>query len=499
MVSSLTAFSRRALGYTSMVVASNAFLWFVLAAFVIQAAWIAISFRFPMVFDERYHLGIIQYFSSHPNLFSTHQSPQYDLYGNIAYGNASLYHYIMAVPYELIRLFIKSFQAQIVVLRLLNVVMVAVGLLLFNRVLVRIWPSRALANLTIFFFSLVPLFLLVSATISYDNMLFPLTALFLLCGIRVLQSGSDNIVAYLEFVVVGLLASLVKFTFLPVFAAGVLFLGVWWYRRRLKMRSRKNGTKFPFRPSGLYPVTLCAAAAVLMVLFAARYVVPLAEYHTPIPDCAKVLNASRCQNSWNYKVAEQALASKGSRLPDLIGTYAEKWAQMIVLQLDTSGSSINDSDFRFGEALPLLSLLIFLSVYGGIVVLLYMWRSLPDKPVAWYFASAMAAAVVVSVFLYNAYTYYTYNEDLNVQSRYLLSAIPIILFMAIIGINHALKGRSVAKLLVVVGVLTLCTQGAGDVKHIVTSSDNWYWHSPAIIRMNEALRNGLKPLVKELP
>ena len=49
---------------SSKILDSRALLVTVIAVFVLQAAWIAVSFRFPMAYDEAYHLPIIQIFST---------------------------------------------------------------------------------------------------------------------------------------------------------------------------------------------------------------------------------------------------------------------------------------------------------------------------------------------------------------------------------------------------------------------------------------------------
>ncbi|MGC1177032.1 MAG: hypothetical protein WA843_03080, partial [Candidatus Saccharimonadales bacterium] len=46
-------------------VASSWFFWGVVGLLVAQAAWIALSGRYPMAFDEDFHLGIIRLYAHH--------------------------------------------------------------------------------------------------------------------------------------------------------------------------------------------------------------------------------------------------------------------------------------------------------------------------------------------------------------------------------------------------------------------------------------------------
>ncbi len=44
---------------------STQFFWAIVALFVVQALWIALSSHYPMAFDEDFHLGIIRLYAHH--------------------------------------------------------------------------------------------------------------------------------------------------------------------------------------------------------------------------------------------------------------------------------------------------------------------------------------------------------------------------------------------------------------------------------------------------
>jgi len=186
--------------------------------------WVALSFRFPLLFDERYHFDVINIFSHGFSPIITDQPPAYDLYGSLTFGSASLFHYLMSFPNRAILLFTNDLFTQVVILRILNILMAASGLWLFGRVFRTIGIKQIYVNISLFFYSLIPLVIFIAATISYDNMLLPLTGGFMLAGLKILQNKGNKAIDYTLFIVIGLFATLVKFTFLPVFVGSMIYV-----------------------------------------------------------------------------------------------------------------------------------------------------------------------------------------------------------------------------------------------------------------------------------
>ena len=490
----ISMIARRTLTQISNICSSNRFLWLTIGFFVIESAWVATSFRFPMLFDEQYHLKAIEYFAHHLSPLAIHQAPQYDMYGNMAFSNASLYHYLMSFPYRLIVHFTTNFQVLITALRMINILLAAAGLWIYAKLLHEIGVRRVFINLSIFFYSIIPIVIFVSATISYDNLLLPLTAYFFLIGSRIIQAKKKpDSYAYIKFLLVGMLACLVKFSFLPIFAFGVGYIVVFSYRKYGKSLFWELVHNFKISSHSRY--ALATLAILVSLLFTARFVYPTIVYRTPMPDCSRVMTYSRCLKGGVYYGKEQAIKTKSTRVGIPIESFAQYWAASMASQLDISAANTG-TKISFGRVLPILSSFMTISIFVGITALLYMWRSL-RKTESWNFLMILVIGFLGFLFLFNATAYYSANSDLNTQTRYALSLYPLCMAMAFTAINQLMGRSSTIKLALLVLILFLCTQGAGDIKHIVTSSSDWYWSQNGFVdHINSNIRSLIGPFVK---
>ncbi|HXE10103.1 MAG TPA: hypothetical protein VN554_01620, partial [Verrucomicrobiae bacterium] len=113
---------------TGAILGSRRFFWVILALFVIQAAWIALSGLYPMAFDEDFHLGIIRLYAHHISPFWAGQPPGADAFGAVARDPSYLYHYLMSFPYRLSGLFTHDQTLQILWLRAINIALFTAGL-----------------------------------------------------------------------------------------------------------------------------------------------------------------------------------------------------------------------------------------------------------------------------------------------------------------------------------------------------------------------------------
>ena len=88
-----------------------------LCLFGAETAWLSVTSRFQMAFDESYHLGLIQFFSHRLNPIVTSQTNSYNL-GAIAHNPSFLYHYLLSFPYRLLDSLGASLRVEVVSLRL---------------------------------------------------------------------------------------------------------------------------------------------------------------------------------------------------------------------------------------------------------------------------------------------------------------------------------------------------------------------------------------------
>ncbi len=79
-------------------VSSRFFFRLIVAVSLLSAVWIALSARYPMAFDEDFHLGLIRLYASHGWPFWSGQPANADVFGAVARDPSFLYHYLMSFP-----------------------------------------------------------------------------------------------------------------------------------------------------------------------------------------------------------------------------------------------------------------------------------------------------------------------------------------------------------------------------------------------------------------
>jgi hypothetical protein len=479
---------------------SRRFAVFALIFFVFEGLWIACSAVYPMAFDEEFHFGLIKIYSHHWLPFLTQQPDNTSQFGAITSDPSYLYHYLMSFPYRFIELFTHNQTIQVVMLRFMNVAFFALGLALFYKLMRRVGSSRLLANGTLAMFALIPIAPLLAAHINYDNMLFPLTALVCLLVVRVNQKFAARKIdlrALATLVIVIMLSCLVKYAFLPIALAAALFLVAQGWRafhghaRELREAIRRN-----YRvASGRAKFTLIALFAVSGILFAQRYVVNLAAYHTPIPDCDAVLSVDECMSygPWarNYHYRQQ----KGD-FDDNAVQYTWEWMQgmhyrMFFMITGPGGHYANS------QPMPLPSAAALILTVTGTVALLFYWRQVFAGRSALVFLLLMAVVYTAVLWLTNYKDFVSTGRPVAINGRYLL----LILFplAAVYGRALAIALRQWTALRVgIVTVALLCfLQGGGVISFILRSNASWDWPNPVVVHVNNAARGALNPLVVE--
>ncbi len=468
---------------------SKKFFWLVILFFIGNALWIAYSYAYPMIYDEYFHMEVTKIFSYQFSPLISHQPQSYDILGSLSHGGATLYHYVMSYPLRFIRLFTDSYPAQILFMRTINILLVVWGLWLFAKLFREIGIRGIYINIALLFFVLLPMVPLVAAHVNYDNMLFPLTALFFLLFSRILTAKKIIWTNYVWLVVLGCITSLVKVVFLPVFAASLIYLGVFMGIRYGKAflqqfnQSIRKTNKYVI--GGIVVVFIVATGA-----FATVYVQNVVRYHALVPGCERMLGAKRCSVNFVTKRSQDALAVRDQvellSLPD----YTSLWFSNMV----KFSSSIDVR--QKGGYVPLFASVLFFTVFACLAALAYSWRSI-KKNSTWYYLAAMTAGLVVLLFLNNHSEYLKYHQPYATQPRYLLTVIPILTVMCVVAIGVALRNHRNIKLAAFIIMILLFSQGGGAVTYILRSNDADHWQNTSVTKANNAAKKILAPLVKE--
>ncbi|MDB5171034.1 MAG: hypothetical protein JWO35_728 [Candidatus Saccharibacteria bacterium] len=478
---------------------SQAFFRAIIGLFILQAAWIALSGRYPMAFDEDFHLGVIKLYAEHWSPFWSAHPAGGDAFGALTRDPSYLYHYLMSFPYRFITLFTDNQTLQVLILRGMNIAFFACGLPLYRRLLLKTGASKSLVHLSLLIFVLIPIVPLLGAQINYDNVIIPLTALTLLLAIQVSESlhkQSIDLTRLLQFVAVSLFASLIKYAYLPIFvgAAGYLLFRAWRVYRTPRRLTKALNKSWPLL-RGWSHWGLIALVVLMGVLFAERYGVNLVRYHTPVPDCAQALTYNECQHygpwirDYNFEMSKPADSDR-----DPIH-YTQHWLYGMWLRsfFAVDGPA---SDFQTRSPLLIPGMTGAILAITGLGALLVsarrVWRRY-NGSVLWLFS--IATLLYVAILWVTQYQLYLQTaQPVAINGRYLLPVLPLAVTMTALAVRELLGHRERLQLLIATVVVICLMWGGGALTYILRSNDAWYWPGTPFKAANHALQQTLGPI-----
>lgn len=408
----------------------------------------------------------------------------------------------MSFPYRLITVFTHNQTAVVLWLRALNISLFAASLPLYRRLLLKTGASRALAHSCLAVFVLVPVVPLLAAQINYDNLFVPLAAATLLLTALVSEDSRRykriNTKLLAGVLILGLLGSLVKYAFLPIFAAVVIYLGIrlgraYGFGRRFWLNLGFGATLMTRRTRYVLAVTLVLSLG----LFTQRYGVNLARYHTPLPDCAQVLSVERCMayGPWtrDHREVLQNNQTPASKNPL---TYTADWFYGMWLR---SFFAVAGPSTRFQTRGPLVVPGISAIVFAG-ATLLASLVALP-RLLRRYNRSVVllclgASLTYVGVLWLNGYqSFLQTGQATAINGRYLIPILPPLLVVGGLAIDSLLERRQTLKLAVAGTIIICLLWGGGALTYILRSNDAWYWPHYQIVRIvNHAIRHVVGPI-----
>ncbi len=479
---------------------SRRFFYGVLVFFVLESLWIALSARYPMAFDEDFHMGIIKIYSQHWLPFLSGQPDGANTFGAVAHDPSYLYHYLMSFPYRLLAACTDSQAIQVIGLRLLNIPMVVLALLLFRRLLRRVGMSDAYTHTALALFALIPILPLLAGQINYDNLLLPLVALTCLLAVDVysgFRRRECNLALVGALAVVCMAASLVKYAFLPLAAVTVGFLAVGLWQgfhgrgRALATAVYRSAKTLRRRTA----VVLALGVLVLAGLFIQRYGVNMVQYHTPVPSCDAVLNESACRSygPWlrNYELAKAKGETDSSPV-----TYTVHWVQALHYRLFFMVNGPHDNFRNYPPLLLPSATAVLLAVSASVALLLYGRRVFSGQPLLIYLAALVGFYAAV-LWAEDYSQFIETGQPVAINGRYLL---PVALPLAAVAgraLRVALSGTPRVKAWAAAVVLVLFLQGGGVSTFILRSDAAWYWQNTVVWHANNAAHHVLAPIIIE--
>jgi hypothetical protein len=456
-----------------------------------------------MAFDENYHFGLIQIFSHQWLPFITNVSSTSAVYGEITRYDSYLYHYLMSFPYRLIALFIHQQVAQIIILRFINIGLFVGGMFIFRNLMSRLNISKRLVNFSLLMLVLIPIVPFLAATISYDNLTFilvPLIAnLALNCRNDIIKLKKITVTNLILLLIVGFLGSLVKYPFLPIFCAVIMYIIVIFIRAPSKAKLLKTIPDSFKRLKLWLKIILVVGIIISGGLFIERYGINLVQYHSLEPDCGKIQSVEYCiqYGPWgrNYNIATNIVVNNPPLDPP-IWLFIPYWLGNMMYRLYFA---IN---YDYSSALPLPIPITVASIIGavGLILCFVFWKSIIYIDRRLILFGAIIVLYVGSLFYVNFSQYLQYRTTLAINGRYLVVILPLAFIW--IGLayrnlfNILLKARVQTFMSIFsVVIILLLLQGGGASTHLVSSESNWYWQNKTLINFNLTLKNIASSLI----
>ncbi len=474
----------------------------ILILFILESVWIAFSAAYPQAFDENFHFGLIKVYSHYWLPFLTSQPPHADAFGAVARDPSYLYHYLMSFPYRIIELFAKSQMSQVIILRLINIGLFSWGIVLFRRILIRVGTSKALTNLILMLFILIPIVPQLAAQISYDNLLMPLTAAFILLAFRVvdeIKNKQASIWTISMLLIFGLFISLVKYAFMPIFAGAILFLAVLLYQvNRHKIKKFFSQLRVSWaKQRTLAKAVIIILSIVSLGMFIQRDGVNLVVYHNLQPNCSKVLSVKQCMaySPWAYNYKNHAKVISGASTFSYTNpvVYFSQWVYWMWYRLFFAVNGPK-THFKNYPPLPLPSLAMAIVLIAGTYAIIKWRKKIFAKNLYLVLLFVITLSYLVAL-MGQGYVTYRYTAVLeNMNGRYLL---PIMLLGAAVAgqaLSVAFKQRS-RKIIFALLILVLFLQGGGLLTFITRSNPTWDVHNQTVVKVNNVARKVVKNVV----
>lgn len=484
-------------------IGSKWFFYSVVFVFVLSALWIAMSARYPMAFDENYHYGIIQQYAKQWSPFFNNPPPNSEALGDITRYPSYLFHYLLSFIYRATALFTDSDYLKIMVLRAFNIVFLASALFIFKKIFEIANLSKTLCNVSLFVFIMIPIVPFLGAQISYDNASIPLTALtvlFLIKLINSMRSGKPDIALLVYFFVLGAISSLIKYTYLPIFVACLVYLllAVLYYRRK-HQQSILSLCKEQLRMLSQYKkVFLALLLLFATVLFSERYIYNVVVYKTPAPDCGQILSVESCKQ---YGPWGRDFVLKSRRQYEVphwkISDYNKIWLKTTMEELFFA----IDHNYTSKPPLPVLFWFIWFALKIGLVATILMsWKIMKNRHLRLF--TFLSLTYVVAIWADNFMKFYNVHWPVAIHGRYLLPLLPLMIVVLAYGVKYILdylpKGSRQLKLTVALITLMLMTYGGGVSTFILASDKQWYWSDQKTVTdFNTQTRQLLRKFIKD--
>lgn len=476
---------------------SKHFFGLIIVLVVIQGMWFAMSF-WPNNFDEGRHIQFIQFYSHHINPYMGDQDPSMDSLGEVSREPSYMYYYIMSLFLRVFHLFTSDSAIQAILLRLVSIATFVWGVILVRKLGVVLGISSAITHTALLMFVSIPVVGAVIGSVSYDIGVFPLIALALIYTVKILSTDKAQPGLIVRFIAVSALASVVKFTSLPITVVCSFFIfyhlmtAYWRHYHKLVGVVRNYASSL----SSYSVVGVVALMGFSLFLVVERPLQNVIEYKTIAPGCLDTLPKDqaedRCVSNYVYKRNIEFLADKPTNFTPQPARsfFFSTWVNGVISS--TAQAYPNTGVLYF------MGYMYYTLLVGGTVIILLGIRNVIKKNRRLVLVVAVTLVYTFGVYYTNYKGYAHLAKPVAISARYLLPIFPLF-FMLLLESLKTIAGIKLRKHLplLVVPYLLLDTQGGGIVSYLLSARAADYWQNTKVVSLNQSAQTILHKIVKE--
>ncbi len=389
---------------------------FVYAYFFLFTLFLAGAIKLGVAPDETHHYNFVKYYAGHSiDPFLPQQNSDFQL-GAINSEVSYLYHYLMSFVY---RLADAVGLDTVVSVRVANILLGLGTLVSLNYIGQALKLTRKVRLALLFLIANIPMFMFISASISYDNLVILLTVLGVAATLSLKARFSWP--KLLGVSAIAFLGPIVKMAFLPISVVFGVFVIYCLYKNR---EAAKKQTVILYKNNLPRFVLYTVILLIPPLMFSAKYISNMASYGALEPKCNRILTHEQCLNNPIYSRTQTYEASQAVRRePVSLDQYAVSWVKLM------AGRTYGLFGHKKFEEIPAIAALILITTYSFIIL---FFRKISLRS----FRSTIIPIlfiIYIGTLVYTNHKSYASRGDiaLAVQGRYAFPVLfPLILFVA---------------------------------------------------------------------
>lgn len=453
---------------------SKTFFYIIIGWFAFQLIFMGLSTTKGIAPDEGTHIRTIALYAGDGfDPFIQYQPPEAYQLGGVTRSPSYFYHYVMSFPYRVLPASMPT-EDKMIFLRMINLVFALAGVLILSRALALVSKQRITQNLTLFMLTNTLMFVFLSSSINYDNMVFMLVSACFYYLLKLYKKLTLPDIVKLGIVM--LMLSVVKFTFLPL---GLIMLLSVVIMQRKNVLSYLKQLPSEVRKQNKYFIILAVIFAIFFGFFIERYGVNYARYGTYKPQCDKVMAYENCLSSGLF-VRNLAFRDNPvtSNIPD--ANFSLRWAERM------KEGVYGILGHKFADE-TLVIKLGSIAVAALFVVAIIRKFTLKETVIN---MLLLIALIYTAVLLWHNYTLFTKSGrfGLALQGRYVFPVLPLYYLAGTYYLHKWLHKEKIAYAITTVAIVVIFFLGSLPA-YIV--STNRLWHTNAMQGINSSLKKVL--------